>query len=134
MTMSRENVEVAREAFDAWERGDLTAMLRPLADNVVSRRVTPLPNPDTHRGPEGVLEMFIDWIEAYDDFESWADEFIDAGESVVVRVPQRVRFADGTRTVEETFWFRLVFAGGKIIRLEVYADREQALTAVGPSE
>jgi ketosteroid isomerase-like protein len=75
--------------------------------------------------------MFADWIEAYDSFESWAEEYIDAGDMVVVRVPQRVRFAGSTRSMEEVFWFRLAFEDGKVVRLEVYADRDQALEAVG---
>lgn len=129
--MSRENVEIAREAFAAWERGDLSAMLEPLADDIVSRRVPPLVNPEEHHGPEGTLDMFADWIEAYDSFESWAEEYIDAGDSVVVRVPQRVRFDGSQRTMQEVFWFRLVFAGGKVTRLEVYGDRTQALEAAG---
>jgi ketosteroid isomerase-like protein len=129
--MSQENVEIAREAFAAWARGDLSAMLDPLADDIVSRRVPPLVNPEEHHGPEGTLDMFADWIEAYDSFESWAEEYIDAGDSVVVRVPQRVRFAGSQRSMQEVFWFRLVFAARKVTRLEVYGDQAQALDAAG---
>jgi ketosteroid isomerase-like protein len=131
--MSRANVEIARGAFEAWERGDLSAMLEPLADDIVSRRVPPLVNPEEHHGPEGTLDMFADWIEAYDSFESWADEYIDAGNSVVVRVPQRVRFAGSDRTMQDVFWFRLSFEDLRVTRLEVYADRSQALEAAGLS-
>jgi ketosteroid isomerase-like protein len=131
--VSQANVEIARGAFEAWERGDLSAMLEPLADDIVSRRVPPLVNPEEHHGPEGTLDMFADWIEAYDSFESWADEYIDAGDSVVVRVPQRVRFAGSDRTMQDVFWFRLSFEDRRVTRLEVYADRSQALEAAGLS-
>ena len=132
--MSEENVEIARRAFAAWESGDSAAMLEGLHEDVVSRRMAPLIDSQSHHGPDGVTELIAEWLEPYDHFSSHADEFIDAGDSVVVRVPQEARLAGSDQLISGTFWFLLAFQGDKVIRLEIYGERGQAFEAAGLSE
>jgi ketosteroid isomerase-like protein len=132
--MSEENVDLVRRAFAAWESGDPAAILQYLHEDVVSRRVAPLIDPQTYHGPNGVTELIAGWLKPYDHFSSRADEFIDAGDSVVVRVPQEARLAGSEQLLTGTFWFLLGFQGEKVIRLEIYGERRQALEAAGVKE
>jgi ketosteroid isomerase-like protein len=99
---------------------------------VVTTRVDP--DKAVFRGHEGFLQALAEWVE---DFEEWSysfEEYIDAGDRVVVRVHQSGRGqASGVR-VEADFWFVHTMAGRKITRLDIYAKRAQALEAVGLSE
>jgi ketosteroid isomerase-like protein len=132
--MTEENVAIARQAFAAWESGNPAAMLQDLHEDVVSRRMAPLIDPQTHHGRDGVIELIAEWLEPYDHFSSRADQFIDAGDSVVVRVPQEARLAGSDQLITGTFWFLLGFQSEKVIRLEIYGEREQALEAAGLAE
>ena len=132
--MSEENVEIVRRGFAAWESGNPAAMLENFDEDVVSRRMAPLIDSHTHHGHDGVIQMIAEWLEPYDHFSSHADEFIDAGDRVVVRVPQEARLAGSDQLITGTFWFLLELQSEKVIRLEIYGERMQAFKAAGVRE
>jgi ketosteroid isomerase-like protein len=128
--VSQENVEIVRRGFEAWERGDIEGLLQAFDETVVVR---PVIGPD-RLGPSGVLEMAADWVEGFEEFTMKAEEFIDAGDDVVVRVRQEAREASAGVPVEATFWFLYSMRDGKAVRFELFREREQALAAVGPGK
>src|SRR5215212_7661492 len=67
--MSQENVEIIRNAFDAFSRGDIEAVLAVCDENIVVRQPRELPGvaPEQH-GHAGVLEAFAIWPEQWDDY------------------------------------------------------------------
>ena len=129
--MSQENVEVVRRGFEAWEAGDLSGLLALMDDDLVTRRLAPMPDPGTWYGPEGLLEVAAEWMEAFDEFTMKAEELIDAGDDVVVRMAQGGRGGGSGAPVTGTFWFVYGLRDGKVIALDMYATRGQALEAVG---
>jgi ketosteroid isomerase-like protein len=132
--MSQENVELVRRGFEAWEVGDLSGLLALLDDDLVTRRLAPMPDPGTWHGPEGLLEVAAEWMEAFDEFTMKAEEFIDARDVVVVRVAQGGRGGGSGARVTGTFWFVYGMRDGKVVALDMYATRGQALEAAGLSE
>lgn len=132
--MSRENVEIVRSGYESWAQGDLSGMLDLIDDGVVTRRVAPAPDPGTWHGKDGLLESISDWIAEFDDFSMEAEEYIDAGDAVVVRTRHRGRGTGSGVPVDATFWFVYGFDGGKITSFDTYVDGEQALEAVGLRE
>jgi len=128
--VSRENVELVQRGFEAWERGDLESLVQTFDEDVVTR---PIIGPD-RLGPQGVLEMAADWVEGLDEFTMKPEEFMDAGDQVVVRVRQEAREASAGLPVEATFWFVYTIREGKAVRFELFRDREQALEAAGVRE
>jgi ketosteroid isomerase-like protein len=129
--MSRENVELVRRGYAAWDGGDLPAILGLLAEDVVTRRVAPLPDPGTFHGREGLLQVLAEWVEGFDEFAMHAEEYVEAGQQVVVRVRQVARGHRSGVPVEATFWFVHSMEDGKVAGLDLYATREDALEAVG---
>jgi ketosteroid isomerase-like protein len=127
--MSQKNVEIVRQGLEAWERGDLSEVIRDFDESVVTR---PIIGPEWH-GPQGVLEMAADWVEGFDEFTMIGEEFIDAGDAVVVRIRQEGRGASTGVPVQVTFWFVYSLKDAKVIRFEMFQDRDQALQAVGLS-
>jgi ketosteroid isomerase-like protein len=131
--MSQENVEIVRRGFDAWEAGDLPALIALLDDDMVTRRHPPAP-PGTWHGPEGAIEAAADWVEMFDQFTMKAEDYIDGGEHVVVRVAQEGRGTDSGVPVTATFWFVYGVRNGKLVTLDMHASRQEALEAAGLSE
>jgi ketosteroid isomerase-like protein len=117
-------VEIVRRGFEAWEAGDLSGLLALLDDDLVTRRLAPMVDPGTWHGPAGLLENVAEWMDAFDEFKMKAEEFIDAGDHVVVRVAQDGRGSDSGAPVTATFWFVFGVRDGKTVTaLDMYATR-----------
>ena len=130
--MSQENVEIVRRTYAAFERGDISAALDDADPGLVTYRADP--EAASWHGPEGFLQALADWTEGFDDFSATAEEFIDAGERVIVRVHQRARGHGSGVPVEADFWFVHTLSDGKITRLDMFASKGPALEAAGLRE
>jgi ketosteroid isomerase-like protein len=131
--MSQENAETVLRAYAAFSEGDLTTVPQQFDPEVVSYTAAPL-DPVEYRGHEGFLEWCDNWLSASDEFTMEVETHVDTGEAVVLRARQRATGATRGVAVERTLWFVHVFRGGRIARIGIHANEEQALAAVGLSE
>jgi ketosteroid isomerase-like protein len=135
--MSQENVEIVRQGFDRWEAAwtsgtdDLGALLTIFDVDLVTRRLAPMPDPGEWHGLEGMLAVLTEWTDAFDEFTMRGEEYIDAGDQVIVRIAQKGRGDDSGVPVTGTFWFVLGVRNQKVVTLDMYATREEALEATG---
>jgi ketosteroid isomerase-like protein len=133
--MSQENVEILRRGFEAFVRGDFDSALADVHEDFVATRVAPMPDITPYYGPEGLMQIFVDWTADFDEFEMSPEEFIDANaEQVIIRQRQRAVGARSGVPIEAEFWFVNTMRERKLLRLEIYASESQALKAVGLAE
>jgi ketosteroid isomerase-like protein len=88
----------------------------------------------TYEGVGGANAFLADWLE---NFEQWSldiDDVFDAGDQVVVIARQHGRPKHGGPEVEMRFAQVWTFRDGLITRMEMYADRDEALDAAGLPE
>jgi ketosteroid isomerase-like protein len=85
--MSRENIEVVRRLFETYGRGDYDAAAACLAPGVIYEIGQEVPA----FGPEEVRAMWERWDDAWEDMETVPEEFVDAGEHVIVTVHYSTR-------------------------------------------
>jgi uncharacterized protein len=130
--MSQENVELVRGGFDAFQEGDLSRMLGLMADDLVTYRADP--DDATYHGKEGFLHATADWTEDFSEWSVIPEEFVDAGEFVLVRVRQMARGEASGIPVEGKFWFVLQMRGNRVAKVSFYIRRDAALEAAGLSE
>lgn len=143
--MSKEDVEVLRRVYEAFNRRDMPAMLEcfdpaiqieetedleyaALLLRVLGPRFVVLSG--GYRGQDEVRRLFETVWAISEWFTVEPEEFIDQGAEVIVPLRLHARSADaGTEGQARTahLWR---MAGGKAIRLSVYADRERALAAI----
>ncbi len=74
------------------------------------------------------------WVERWDDYSYEVEDFLDAGEEVVVLFRESGRGKESGATVEivgATVW---TICEGKVVRTKTYTDRRKALEAVGLQE
>jgi ketosteroid isomerase-like protein len=136
--MSRENVEVVRQIYDAVARRDAAAVLA-LYDPDVEWDGSRLPETSlgfqgVYRGHEGLRTSTREWAKAWERFEDRCEELIDAGEHVISVVTRRGRGrASGaeTSTRRAGVW---TLRDGKAARVVWFPSVEEALEAVGLSE
>lgn len=91
------------------------------------------PEQQTYAGIEGARQFNADWADAWDDFEVEVEDYIDAGEEVVVLIRQRGRSKASGVPVEMRPGQVWAFEDGQAIRMQMYASGKEALEAVGLS-
>jgi ketosteroid isomerase-like protein len=130
--MSQENVEVVRQAFEAFERGDVSGMVKDVDPEAIATAEAGVPG--EFHGPEGFLQALAEWTEGFDQFKATAGEFTEASDCVIVRVHQSAQGQGSGVPVEADFWFVVKLREGKLVRLDIITSEKQALEAAGLRE
>jgi ketosteroid isomerase-like protein len=133
--MSQENVKIVRRSHEAFERGDIPGTLDSADPDLITHRAPPQPDAGTWHGPEGILQALAGWMEGFDEFEARTEEFIDANDhQVIARSHQRALGRESRVPVEADFWLVHTIRHRKVVRLDIYASKAEALEAVGLRE
>ena len=130
--LSEENVEIIRRAFDAFDRGEVDSALADADPGFVTYRAEP--DGLTYHGREGFLKATADWTEGFDQWTVRAEEFIEAGDDVVVRLHQRARGRTSGVPIEGEFWFVFTLSGGRMLRLDMHTSKGLAFDVAGLAE
>lgn len=130
--MSEENVATVRRAFDAYAEGDIDAILRLCAEDIVITQAQEVPWGSQHQhGHEGVIEAFGIWPEQWDDFEIEIERIVaDPDDHVVVATRQSGRGKQSGVDVEMDFTFLFTVRHGKIAEWRIFVQESQALAAL----
>ncbi len=96
-------MELVRTAYATFGRGDMGAMLELIHPGAISYTAAPLPDPAEHQGHDGFLQWVENWTSNFEQFRMEPQEFIDAGESVIVRVLQQGLGVESGVPVSQTF-------------------------------
>ena len=133
--MSRQNVEIVRRQTEAWQRGDLETLLTFYAEDVVARVFGGPHGGAVYHGGTGVLRLVEVWIGAFTDY--WIeidDDYLDVGDHVVQLYREGGRGKRSAVSVKRDGAHVFTLRNGKIVAVDTYADREQALEAAGLSK
>lgn len=129
--MAGENLEVVRRIFEAWGRGDLRAGVEHYDPHVLLVLRPEFPDAGTYCGPGAIRSYTRQLLAAWDDFAITGEDFIEAGDSVVVRTRQRGRGTGSGIRAELSYFQVWTFRGPSVIRIESVWTRDDALAAVG---
>ena len=124
-------MERLRGAYRAFnEGGGVEAILERLGPEFQVRDRESAPDRETRFGPEGIKQLFDSYMEAFDALSLEPEEFIDAGDQVVVLLQQRARGkASGAEVVGRVahVW---TMHHGAVQRLRIFGDKQKALDAI----
>jgi ketosteroid isomerase-like protein len=120
--MSQESMEIVRRflAFDVEEA--LTYADPDIVWNPIEESPT--------QGHEAVRASLTRWKAAWDDYEVVPEEFEDRGDRVVVRVRLRGRGRGSGVEIDARFYDVYTLRDGKIVRMDQFAERSEALEVV----
>lgn len=93
----------------------------------------PIEEPPT-QGHDAVRANLARWEGEWDDYEVIPEEFLDLGDRVVVTVRLRGRGHGSGVEIDALFCKIYTPRDGKIIRMDEFTDRAEALEAAGPQE
>ena len=130
--MSQENVEIIRRGYEHFLATGGEILAHP--DLVWDVSNLGWPDQQIYLGPEGGMQFNAEWAAAWDDWEMVPEDYIDAGERVVVILTQRGRSKATGIPVEMRFAQVWTLRDGQGTRMLLYGSVEEALEAVGLSE
>jgi ketosteroid isomerase-like protein len=132
--MSQENVEIVRQAFEAWNVGDMKRVGSAFGSDAVMRYPPGFPEPGPFHGRDAILRQFGRLREALDDRDSLVllSDFLHAGDRVGIRFAWRGVGFGPAMNLEMTVVYTI--RGGHIREAEFFQDHDEALEAAGLSE
>ena len=128
--MSQENVEVVREVWDAYSRGDYDRIAGFHDPHIV---VVTLEEGALY-GNDAVLANYESWNEAWEGAETSPEEVIGHGDRVFVAARFHARGRASGVEVETRLYEVYTVRDGKVLRIDEYATRDEALEAARLSE
>jgi uncharacterized protein len=134
--MSEENVEVAWRASRAWNEGGIEAVLEYLDPGVEWHGSAEGLLPGTYHGHDGVRD-YLGWVgEVFDERRLEPLEVIDVDDERVISVIRIVGRSEkfGTELAADYAWLITFGTNRKVVRMEAFTDKTQALEAAGLRE
>jgi ketosteroid isomerase-like protein len=134
--MPQENVEIARAAWEAFQKGDQETTAR-LIDSKLEFHGTVggLQEGEVAHGQAQIEETFeAQDLEAWEERRLDAEEYIDAGDNVVVFLREYRRGRSSGVELEAETALIVAVRGGRVVRIQGYLDRAAALEAAGLRE
>jgi ketosteroid isomerase-like protein len=131
--MSQENVEAVRRQHEHFNR---TGEVLPGIYDSDAEWMAAREDPDAaiHRGLEAIRGFFAQWTGMFEDIDFRAEELIDAGDKVFAWIRfsgKGITSGAPVETEQAQIW---TFRDGKVVRVEEYFDRAEALEAAGLRE
>jgi ketosteroid isomerase-like protein len=127
--MSQENVDLVRGIFAAWLRGD--PALDQFDPEISMVESATLPGAASAHGIDAVRRYIESFAKHWEDIRFEPQEYLDAGDRVVVIARLVGRGKSSGVDVERTWAYVWTVRDGRALRMEGYADRAEALVAAG---
>jgi ketosteroid isomerase-like protein len=132
--MSKENVEIVREQFEATNRGEFSRPMADWADEIelVAEEGT---DAGTYSGRDVVGDWFGDWFRMFRGGVHFDLRKIrDSGDAVAVAADHRARGSRSGIELTQTFFYEYRIRDGRIVHIRFHSSWQEALEALGLSE
>jgi hypothetical protein len=127
-----ENIATIREGYGAYKRKDFPALMANLSPAIEAEQSELVPWGGTYHGLDGFGE-FMSNLTTYVDTEVIPEEFVEAGDTIVVIGRSR----GSVKATGRAFDIRTVHVwklrDGKVVALSVYLDTPAMLESLGQS-
>jgi ketosteroid isomerase-like protein len=141
--MSEENVEITRQNYAAYNaavsapnpREAIRAVWERFADPEIEGEPPPTGvEQQIAHGIDGVMEFFETILEAFEQVRQVPERFIDCGDQVLVFVRTEARERTAGLEMNEQWAHLITLRDGKVVRLQQFRERDEALEAAGLEE
>ena len=132
VAMSEENVELVRDAYEAWNRDDLDWFIARIAPDY---EMWPIPDfldlEEVYRGPEGWRDFWTTWRDAWEDIALRVERIEDVGEGVLGMVTFDGKGRGSGVEVSLNVGHIFKLRDGMFVRFDAFPSWDEALKAAG---
>jgi ketosteroid isomerase-like protein len=133
--MSQENVELVRQIYAQWARGNMGAGVETFDTEIVFESFMPDANDRVvAHGPDEIEAFMREFLAQWANYRLIGEEFRAVGTKVFVAGRQAARGKQSGAEVEQPMHSVWTFRGGRVVGLRFTPFHEEALEAVGLSE
>ena len=125
--LTEQRIAILRAAYAAFNRGDIDAAVQYLDPNIDWTEPTEFPGGGSYRGREGAKQYLTNSRASVAEVISEPEQFIPAGDRIVVFVYARVRPKDSSTWQEVRLADVYLFRDLTPIQMHAFADRQKAL-------
>ena len=130
-TRQQRNVDLARRGMEAYNRGDIDAVLELFSAELEVYSPPEFINSGVFQGREGWLNWSGQWNEAWQSFDIRIDRVEPVGERFVVLDAHQVGRGRGSGvSVEQDVVYLYEIGDEGCVYLAIYSDREDALADI----
>ncbi len=122
---------MVRNAFEAWNAGDLDAVIESLLPDAEFIPLRSQLEGASYRGAEGMRQFARDAQDEWEFLNILPDEFHDLGDRVLMLGHFDARGRGSKMDVHFPVAWIAQLRDGKIMHLRTYSDQQEALKAVG---
>jgi uncharacterized protein len=127
---TQENMQVVKEGYAAFSRGDIPGLLALMAEDVEWHIPgSGLPLAGTYRGRDGVANFFQKLTAEADILDFQPREFVADGDRVLVVGWERFKVKATNRTTEVDWIMAFTVRNGKVAKFREYTDTKAIATA-----
>jgi ketosteroid isomerase-like protein len=131
--MSQDNVDLLREAVDAFNGRDLERFLALMHEDVeVGSRQAAIEG--EYHGHDGLRRWWSDVFDAFPDYTIEVEEVRDLEDVMLVQLHARSRSAHSDAPFSDRFWQSCEWRHGKCVAWRIFSTERQALEAARPRE
>ncbi len=131
--MAQENLQVIRDLYDSFGRGDVPAVLGQMHEAIEWREAENYMYADRNPyvGPQAILEgVFMRIGSDWDAFTVTPEEWMDAGHHIVVLGTYTAKHKGTGKEVNAQFAHVWGVRNGRVVRFQQYTDTKQFSDAV----
>ena len=131
--MSQENITLIRGMYESFSTGDVTSVLGQMHQHIEWREAENFIYADRnpYRGPQAVLEgVFMRLASEWADFKVMPEEWLDAGNHIVVLGTYSGRHKESGKEVRAQFAHIWGVTHGRVVRFQQYTDTKQFADAI----
>ena len=132
--MTQANVDLIRGVYAAFAAGDVPAVVGAMSADMVWNEAENFPSADgnPYRGPDAILAgVFARLGGEWDGFAALPEEFLDAGDTIVVLGRYRGTYKATGRPLDAQLVHVWRVKDGKAIAFQQYTDTLQAARVMG---
>jgi ketosteroid isomerase-like protein len=132
--MAQTNAEIVRRIYERWALGDFRAGVELYDPHVLLVLRPEFPDAGVYRGLDEIGKyMREEFLVGFEGAAISGEEFLGAGDSVIVRVNQQATGPGSGAPVAMSYYQVWTFRGRTVIRIESIRERGDALEAAGLS-
>ena len=135
--MSQENVDMIRELYESFGKGDIPAVLGQMDEKIDWRGAEGHIYYDGNSliGPQAVLDgVFMRIPGDWDGFTVSPEEFLDAGDHVVALGTYTGKYKETGKDLRAQFAHLWGVKGGRVVRFQQFTDTRQFAEVAGKQQ
>lgn len=132
-TAESDNAALVRRIQDAFNRLDLDWVVSQLDPEIELHEWPTAPDAQTYHGHEGARQALQSWFESWQWMQVEVLDIVENDDRVLVSTHQRAKGKGSEVEVEIRSFNVYTLEGGKVVRIQLFTEREPALEAAGLS-